>query len=112
MHSFNMNSIRETFVNNLKYYRKEKGLSQEKLSYLVGKSIAYINQIENKDSWPQPEMVDKIAVILGIPSSKLFEERGSPENVKTNFKHRFGVSLEEELLRRIEKDIKEICSLL
>ena len=57
-------------------------------------------------------MVDKIAVILGIPSSKLFEERGSPENVKTNFKHRFGVSLEEELLRRIEKDIKEICSLL
>ena len=82
MHSFNMNSIRETFVNNLKYYRKEKGLSQEKLSYLVGKSIAYINQIENKDSWPQPEMVDKIAVILGIPSSKLFEERGSflPDN--------------------------------
>ena len=54
MHSFNMNSIRETFVNNLKYYRKEKGLSQEKLSYLVEKSIAYINQIENKDSWPQP----------------------------------------------------------
>ena len=46
--------------------------------------------------------------ILGIPSSKLFEERGTPENVKTNFKHRFGVSLEEELLRRIEKDIKEI----
>ena len=112
MHSFNMNSIRETFVNNLKYYRKEKGLSQEKLSYLVEKSIAYINQIENKDSWPQPEMVDKIAVILGIPSSKLFEKRGSPENIKTNFKHRFGVSLEEELLRRIEKDIKEICSLL
>lgn len=107
-----MNSIRETFVNNLKYYRKEKGLSQEKLSYLVEKSIAYINQIENKDSWPQPEMVDKIAVILGIPSSKLCEKRGIPENVKTNFKHRFGVSLEEELLRRIEKDIKEICSLL
>ena len=66
MHSFNMNSIRETFVNNLKYYRKEKGLSQEKLSYLVEKSIAYINQIENKDSWPQPEMVDTIVVILGI----------------------------------------------
>ena len=89
MHSFNMNSIRETFVNNLKYYRKEKELSQKKLSYLVEKSIAYINQIENKDSWPQPEMVDTIVVILGIPSSKLFEERGIPENVKTNFKHRF-----------------------
>ena len=26
-----MNAIRETFVNNLKFYRKGKGLSQEKL---------------------------------------------------------------------------------
>ena len=61
-----MNSIRETFVNNLKFYRKQKGISQEKLSYAVGKSIAYINQIENKDTWPQPEMVDKIAVALAV----------------------------------------------
>lgn len=70
-----MNSIRETFVNNLKFYRKQKGISQEKLSYVVGKSIAYINQIENKDTWPQPEMVDKIAEALGIPSSALFDEK-------------------------------------
>ena len=76
-----MNSIRETFVNNLKFYRKQKGISQEKLSYAVGKSIAYINQIENKDTWPQPEMVDKIAVALGISSSALFEENSSPENL-------------------------------
>lgn len=41
-----MNSIRDTFVNNLKYYRNQKGISQEKLSYAVEKSIAYINQIE------------------------------------------------------------------
>ena len=30
-----MNTIRETFVNNLKFYRKRKGMSQEKLSYAV-----------------------------------------------------------------------------
>lgn len=107
-----MNAIRETFVNNLKYYRKQKGISQEKLSYLVGKSIAYINQIENKDSWPQPEIVDKIARALEISSSKLFEESGSPENVKANFERIYSVSLEEELLRRIEKDVKDVCKLL
>lgn len=107
-----MNAIRETFVNNLKYYRKQKGISQEKLSYAVGKSIAYINQIENKDTWPQPEMVDKIAVALGIPSSALFEEKGSPENQKASFASEFGKSLETELLSRIEKDIKDVCKLL
>ena len=107
-----MNAIRETFVNNLKHYRKQKGISQEKLSYAVGKSIAYINQIENKDTWPQPEMVDKIAVALGIPSSALFEEKGSTENQKASFASEFGKSLETELLSRIEKDIKDVCKLL
>ena len=107
-----MNSIRETFVNNLKFYRKQKGISQEKLSYAVGKSIAYINQIENKDTWPQPEMVDKIAVALGIPSSALFEENGSPENLKTGFAEKYGKAIETELMFRIEKDVKEVCKLL
>ena len=107
-----MNAIRETFVNNLKFYRKKKGISQEKLSYAVGKSIAYINQIENKISWPQPEMVDKIAVALKIPSSALFEENGSPQNKKDLFENTFGKSLESELLSRIEKDVKEVCSLV
>ncbi|MBR0496642.1 MAG: helix-turn-helix transcriptional regulator [Treponema sp.] len=107
-----MNAIRETFVNNLKFYRKKRGISQEKLSYAVGKSIAYINQIENKISWPQPEMVDKIAVALEIPSSALFEENGSPQNKKDLFENTFGKSLESELLSRIEKDVKEVCSLM
>ena len=76
------------------------------------KSIAYINQIENRDSWPQPEMVDKIAVALNIPSSALFEENGSPQNKKDLFENTFGKSLESELLSRIEKDVKEVCSLM
>ena len=107
-----MNSIRETFVNNLKFYRKQKGISQEKLSYAVGKSIAYINQIENKDTWLQPEMVDKIAVALGISSSALFEENSSPENLKIGFAEKYGKAIETELISRIEKDVMEVCKLL
>ena len=107
-----MNSIRETFVNNLKFYRKQKGISQEKLSYAVGKSIAYINQIENKDTWPQPEMVDKIAVVLGISSSALFEENSSPENLKIGFAEKYGKAIETELISRIKKDVMEVCKLL
>ncbi len=107
-----MNSIRETFVNNLKFYRKKKGISQEKLSYAVGKSIAYINQIENKDTWPQPEMVDKIAAALGVSSSELFAESSSPTNKKAVLEHKIGKSLEAELLSRIEREVKEVCAML
>ena len=104
-----MNCIREIFVNNLKYYRKQKGISQEKLSYAVDRSIAYINQIENKDTWPQPEMGDKIAAVLGIKSSALFEENQCPENVKLQFAQKFGKNIEEELVSRIEVVVKEVC---
>ena len=84
----------------------------EKLSYAVEKSIAYINQIENKDTWPQPEMVDKIAVSLGISSSALFEENSSPENLKNGFAEKYGKAIEAELLSRIEKDVREVFRLL
>ena len=111
-HSKSMNSIRETFVNNLKYYRKQRGISQEKLSYAVEKSIAYINQIENKDTWPQPEMVDKIAAALGIPSSALFEEAGSPANMKARFESQFARTLEDELIARLEQTVRDVCKLV
>lgn len=107
-----MSAIRETFVNNLKYYRNKKGLSQEKLSYAVGKSIAYINQLENKITWPQPEMVDKIAAALEISASELFSENGCPENAKQQFSEKFGIDLETELLARIEKDVRDVFALV
>ena len=107
-----MNSIRETFVNNLKHYRKQRGISQEKLSYAVEKSIAYINQIENKDTWPQPEIVDKIAAALCIPSSALFEEAGSPANMKARFENQFARTLEDELIARLEQTVRDVCKLV
>ena len=103
-----MSAIRVVFVNNLKFYRKKIGMSQEKLSHAVGRSIAYINQIENKDTWPQPEMVDKIAEILGIPSSALFREDGCPENKCAQFEEAFGRTLEAELLSRIEDTVRNV----
>ena len=74
--------------------------------------MAYINQIENKDTWPQPEMVDKIAAALNITSSELFEVQGCPDNSKLIFSQKFGKTLEEELISRIEKEIKEICKMI
>mgnify|MGYP003344431714 CR=1 FL=1 len=57
-------------------------------------------------------MVDKIAEILEIPSSALFEENGSPENLKKGFAEKYGKTVESEIMSRIEKDVKEIFKLL
>ncbi|MBQ8014077.1 MAG: helix-turn-helix transcriptional regulator [Treponema sp.] len=39
--------IRQVFRENLKYYRKQMGLSQEKLSELIGYGETYITEIES-----------------------------------------------------------------
>ena len=57
-------------------------------------------------------MVDKIATVLGISASALFEETASPENIKRNFEDQFGKTLESELIARIEKAVKDVCRLI
>lgn len=63
---------REIFKQNLKLYRKQKGLSQEKLSELIGYGVTYITELETRDNFPKPETIDLIAEQLGILSYQLF----------------------------------------
>jgi transcriptional regulator with XRE-family HTH domain len=109
-----MTTLREIFINNLKYYRKQKGLSQEKLSYAINMSMAYINQIENKASFPQPEIIEKIANVLEIRPVQLFDESGSPANLKAFNKDKYIDEITQKLLSglscTITKEIRRILS--
>ena len=109
-----MTTLRETFINNLKYYRKQKGLSQEKLSYAINMSMAYINQIENKASFPQPEIIEKIANVLEIRPVQLFDESGSPANLKAFNKDKYIDEITQKLLSGLSctiiKEIRRILS--
>lgn len=104
--------IRHTFIQNMKYYRKQAGLTQEKLAEAVGMSTSYIGDLEARERFPSAETIDKIAEALQIPVSLLFNERGSPETAKASFAKLYGNSVQEELSRRILKDIAEVCSLI
>ena len=65
--------LRETFRENLKFYRKNAGLTQEKLSELCGCNQNYIAEIERTSSkFPKPETIDSIAAALNIHTSDLF----------------------------------------
>lgn len=105
-----MSNLRETFINNLKFYRKEKGYSQEKLSNALEMGINYINQIENKASFPPPEMIEKIATILEVTPIQLFSENNSPQNIETKFLEKYSISLHDELSAKIQSVIDEICN--
>ena len=106
-------SIREIFRQNLRYYRKERGLTQEALSEKIGLNPKYITNIEAQSKFPSAETIDAIAVALDIKPSQLFTEQGCPINSIQFDKDAFiknlvsGISLEirKEVVKYLEKNL-------
>lgn len=103
-------TLRHTFIENLKYYRKQKGFTQEKLAEAIGMSTSYIGDMEARERFPSPETIDKIADALSMETSLLLNERGSPANIQNTFVHIYGNTLQEELKTEIYKAIEKVCN--
>ncbi len=106
-------TLRQIVVANLKYYREKAGISQQNLSLELGKSINYINGIENGSGFPSIDMIEKISEILKIRPTQLLDEQGCPENVKMFDKDQFVNDVTEKLYERLKADIgKEVRDVL
>lgn len=69
-----MVSISETLGQRIKYYRKQKRLSQEKLSELSDLHPTYIGQLERGEKNASIESIYKISIGLQIPITQLLEK--------------------------------------
>jgi len=67
------NSTSEIFRNNLKFYRNQKGFTQEKLSEICNISADYLSQIERGKRTPSFKRMELIATALNIEVYKLFK---------------------------------------
>ena len=56
-----MMKSRDVLAINLKYYRKKLNLPQEKFAEVIGTSLSYLNQIENKKVDVRSSTIDKFA---------------------------------------------------
>ncbi len=75
----------EILAINLKYYRKKYNLSQEKFAEVLGTTLSYLNQIENKKIDVKLSTIDKFAKNINVYDKK---ENVKPEDlVKFNKKH-------------------------
>ena len=75
-------SLQQTFIANLRYFRKKKGLTQKDLSVYLNKGYNYINCIEGGNSFPPPDVIDQMAAILEVEPGLLFQKDSSPENLR------------------------------
>ena len=79
-----MTNIRDILAKNMRAYRNALGLTQSKLAEKVDTSTHYIGMIETKNKFPSPEMLERIALALGIDTIDLFsKDINLPETMKT-----------------------------
>ena len=67
-----MSTLREIFAHNLRKYRKNSGLSQEKLAERVNVSTHHIAMMEIGRNYPAMELVERIANALEVEIHELF----------------------------------------
>lgn len=67
-------SLKDIFGQNLKYYRYQKGYSQEKLAEIVDLNSRYVSDIENGKYSVSFDKIEKIAKALSIEPYLLFKK--------------------------------------
>ena len=100
--------LRETFRQNLTFYRKQAGLTQEQLSEKCELNLNYIASMECATSrFPKPETIDIIAAALNIRPSDLFIEKGCPKTTATFESEKFTKELIDEFSERFLNEMKD-----
>ena len=79
-----MSDIAKILGQRIRNHRTAKGLSQEKLAELSGCHPTYIGQIERGEKNATIESIEKVAVALHMPLSRLFEKLEAEETDARN----------------------------
>ena len=75
-----MSEIAKVTGQRIRNYRLQAGLSQEKIAELSGCHPTYIGQVERGEKNATLESIEKIAMALNVPLSKLFDKYHSVDS--------------------------------
>jgi transcriptional regulator with XRE-family HTH domain len=102
-----MTHFQEIFIENLRFWRKKREISQLKLSEMVNLSPNYLNAVENGKNFPSPEVIQNIADNLEIFPYQLFLEypTEAPPPVNTMVLDLMGI--EQRLVKEINDLIQK-----
>ncbi|MBQ7913586.1 MAG: helix-turn-helix transcriptional regulator [Clostridia bacterium] len=68
----------KTIGQNIAYYRKEKGITQEQLSEICGVSPQAVSKWENDISCPDITLLKPLARVFGVSVDKLLDDGAEP----------------------------------
>ena len=101
--------IQAIFSENMRKYRKESNLTQEKLAEMCNTDHRYIGQIETGNRCPSLEFVEKIANALKVSPYLLFYDHSDNENKET-----VELNLEQQLKVKsmLFENFSKICAII
>ena len=67
-------TLREIFARNLRYWRAQRGLSQEQLALRTKISRGYMSDLEREAHSASLDMVERIARVLAVEPAQLLDK--------------------------------------
>jgi len=101
-----MTHFQKLFIENLRFWRKKRGISQLKLSEMVNISPNYLNAVENGKNFPSPEVIQHISDILDLMPYQFFLEYPSEETSAGSVISDL-IAVKQRLIKEIDKILKK-----
>lgn len=99
-------TLRNIFSENLKFYRKNAGLSQQQLAEKCDIATNYLSEIERGQKFPSIELIEKMSSELNIPAYLFFLDE--KENINNElFNQKKNTKFKEKLFSSITEILKE-----
>ncbi len=96
-----MGYLKKAFGENIKFLRKQKGLTQEKFAEMVDIDQRQLARIEAGESFATAETIERMSEKLGVSVGVLFNV-GNSENDKMTL----------EVMERYDKNIKNLLNVI
>jgi transcriptional regulator with XRE-family HTH domain len=101
-----MTHFQRIFIENLRFWRKKRKISQLKLSEMVNISPNYLNAVENGKNFPSPEVIQNISTVLEVLPYQLFLEYPA-EETPVNTAVSDLLAVKERLIKEINDMLKK-----
>ena len=101
--------LQAVFAENMKKYRKQAKLTQEKLAELCDTDHRYIGQIETGHRCPSLEYVGKIAAALNIAPYRLFYYEADTEDEGFAAMRR---EQKQKIKTMLTENVSQLCSMI
>lgn len=101
-------NLQTIFISNMKRFRKQKHITQEKLAEMCETDTCYIGQIETFRRFPSIQLIEKISNALEVEAWVLFKNNENKE-YETERLEKINL-IKEKLSNEFDKTISKILS--